>query len=133
MTVLHESPVVPAQSAPGRQVAISIRGQQVTVDCPSWCAYPHSEVYGSLEDVSHHGPAISLTAPSHCGAVEAVLAARVSSWPFAGDVEAAGPFVAFDPVNDEVAQLTPAALTALADQVVAHGYALRAMAASIAG
>ncbi len=133
MTVLHESPAVPSQTTTGRHVAALVRGQRVFVECPSWCTHPHAESYRSLEDVSHHGDAVQLFAPSYNGVIEAVLAARVSSWPFAGDSETAVPFVAFDPVGDEVAQLTPEALTAFADQVIAHGYALRALAASITG
>ncbi|RXS84203.1 hypothetical protein EST92_11640 [Streptomyces sp. TM32] len=113
-------------------ITILVRGQQVTVDCPPWCTRPHSEVYRSLEDVSHHSDAISLTAPSHQG-VEQVLTARISSWPFAGDPATERPFVAFDAVGDEVAQLTPEAALAAADQTIAHGYALRALVGIISG
>lgn len=132
MTVLHETTVVPAQSTPGRQVAISVRSQQVFIDCPSWCTHRHAEAYRSLEDVSHHSDAIQLFAPSYNGVIEAVLGAHISSWPFAGDPQTATPFAALDPVGDEVAQLPPAALAAFADQVIAHGYALRTLAATIA-
>lgn len=111
---------------------ILVRGQQVTVDCPPWCTYPHAEAYRSLEDVSHHSDAISLTVPSYQG-VEQVLTARVSSWPFAGDPATERPFVAFDAVGDEVAQLSPEAALAAADQVIAHGHALRALVGIISG
>ncbi|MER7151244.1 DUF6907 domain-containing protein [Streptomyces lydicus] len=107
-----------------------IRGQHVTVDCPPWCTHPHTEAYRSLEDVSHHGDAISLTVPTHQG-VEQALTARISSWPFAGDPDTEKPFIAFDAVGDEVAQLTPEAALAAADQTIAHGYALRALADAI--
>ncbi|MGW2920380.1 DUF6907 domain-containing protein [Streptomyces angustmyceticus] len=111
---------------------VVVRGQQVTVDCPAWCTHPHTEAYRSLEDVSHHSDAISLTAPSHQG-VEQVLTARISSWPFAGDPATENPFVGFDAVGDEVAQLAPEAALAVADQVEAHVAALRALVAIISG
>ncbi len=126
------APAVPSQSAPSRQVAVKVAGATMVVPCPIWCTHPHGEAYRSLEDVSHHGAPISLAAPTYDG-VEQVLTARVSSWPFAGDPETTAPFIAFDAVGDEVAQLAPTAALAVADQVIAHGYALRAMAASIAG
>ncbi|MFB6567352.1 DUF6907 domain-containing protein [Streptomyces noursei] len=116
---------------PNRQVTISVRGQQVTVDCPPWCTHPHDETYRTLDDVSHHSDEISLTTPSYRGATEQALTARLSVWPFADDPETDHPFIAFDAVGDEYAQLTPAAFTAFADQVIAHGYALRALAAVI--
>ncbi|MFF8784783.1 DUF6907 domain-containing protein [Streptomyces sp. NPDC015125] len=127
---------VDASTTPGTQtdgtVAVLVRGQQVTVDCPPWCTHPHSEAYRSLEDVSHHGDAISLTAPSHQG-VEQVLTARISSWPFAGDPATTKPFIAFDAVGDEVAQLSPEAATAVADQFEAHVATFRALIAIISG
>lgn len=128
---------VPAQmrrsgSAGAGQAEVLVRGQHVIVDCPSWCTYAHVEAYRSLEDVSHHSDAISLTAPSHQG-VEQVLTARISSWPFAGDPATEKPFIAFDAVGDEVAQLTPEAALAVADQTEAHVAALRSLAVIIAG
>lgn len=114
-------------------IAVLVRSQRITVDCPSWCTHPHAEDYRSLEDVSHHGPAIQLFAPSHNGVIESVLKAKVSSWPFAGDPETAVPFIAFDPVGDEVAQFTPETLAAFADQVIAHGHALHTLAATFPG
>ncbi|WP_310725066.1 DUF6907 domain-containing protein [Streptomyces sp. N2A] len=130
---------IPRQSAKvspeqaGRQVAVLVRGQRVTVDCPrTWCTHPHSEAYRSLEDVSHHSDAISLTVPTHQG-VEQVLTARISSWPFAGDPATERPFIAFDAVGDEVAQLTPEAATAVADQFEAHVATFRALIAIISG
>ncbi|MFJ3950277.1 DUF6907 domain-containing protein [Streptomyces libani] len=129
--------VVPAQPSGisrsnARQAGILVRGQRITVDCPPWCIHLHTEAYRSLEDVSHHSDAISLTAPSHQG-VEQVLTARISSWPFAGDPATESPFIAFDAVGDEVAQLAPETALAAADQVIAHGYALRALVGIIAG
>lgn len=130
MTVLHESPVVPSQSTPSRQVAVMVGGAVVVVPCPLWCTHPHNEEYRTLPDLSHHGASIFLAAPTY-GGVEQVLTAHISSWPFAGDPETTAPFIAFDAVGDECAQLAPTAALAVADQVIAHGYALRTLAASI--
>ncbi|MEU5016342.1 hypothetical protein AB0G60_02790 [Streptomyces angustmyceticus] len=127
----HQVDACPTRSA--GTAAVLVRGQQVTVDCPPWCTHPHTEAYRSLEDVSHHGDTVSLFVPSYNGKIESVLTAHVASWPFAGDSETAAPFVAFDAIGDEVAQLTPEAVTAIADQVIAHGHALRALAAAISG
>ena len=126
----HQVDARPTRSA--SIATVVVRGQQVTVDCPPWCTHPHTEAYRSLEDVSHHSDAISLTAPSHQG-VEQVLTARISSWPFAGDPVTENPFVAFDAVGDEVAQLAPEAALAAADQTIAHGHALRALVGIISG
>jgi hypothetical protein len=131
ITVLKAVPAQTRQLSAGT-ITVLVRGQRITVDCPSWCTHPHTEAYRSLPDVSHHGDAISLAAPSHQG-VEQVLTARISSWPFAGDPATESPFVAFDAVGDEVAQLTPEAALAAADQTIAHGYTLRALAATISG
>lgn len=125
------TPAVPAQAARSRRVAVTVGGATMLVSCPLWCTHPHSEAYRTLADVSHHGASISLAAPTYDG-VEQVLTARISSWPFAGDPETATPFIAFDAVGDEVAQLTPIAALAVADQVIAHGSALRALANSVA-
>ena len=131
MTVLHEPPVVPSQSAPSRQVAVTVDGATVVVPCPLWCTDPHAEAYRSLPDVSHHGAEIKLAVPVHGGVIDEALSARIESWPFTGDPRTMNPFVAYNPVGDEFAQLAPEAMTAAADQVIAHGYALRAMAVSI--
>ncbi|MFF7411622.1 DUF6907 domain-containing protein [Streptomyces lydicus] len=131
MTVL--APAVPAQVAPSRQVAVSVAGVTVVVPCPIWCTDPHAGNYVDLVDLSHNGDAIFLAAPSYRGAVERTLIARVSSRPFSGTPETERPFLVFDPIDDECAQLDSTAALALADQVIAHGHALRAMAASIAG
>ncbi|MET7795690.1 DUF6907 domain-containing protein [Streptomyces decoyicus] len=128
MTVL--APAIPAQVSPSRQVAVTVAGATVVVPCPLWCTHPHSEAYRSLPDVSHHGAPITLAAPTY-GGVEQTLTARISSWPFASDPETATPFIAFDAIGDECAQLAPTAALAVADQVIAHGYALRALASSV--
>lgn len=131
MSVATTAPAVAmATTAPSRQVAVTVGGATVVVPCPLWCTHSHSEEYRTLADVSHHGAPVSLAAPTYDG-VEEVLTARISSWPFAGDPETVTPFIAFDAVGDEVAQLAPTAALAVADQVIAHGYALRALAASI--
>lgn len=119
-------------AAPSRQVAVSVAGATVVVPCPIWCTDPHGDAYWSLPDVSHHGASITLTAPTH-GGVEQALTARISSWPFADDPETTNPFIVFDAIGDECAQLAPTAALAVADQVIAHGYALRALASSVAG
>lgn len=133
MTVLHESPAVPAQVTPSRQVAVTVGGATVVVPCPLWCTDPHAEAYRSLPDVSHHGAEITLAVPVHGGAIDEALTARIESWPFTGDHRTMNPFVAYNPAGDEFAQLAPEAMAAAADQVIAHGYALRTMAASISG
>lgn len=131
MTVL--APAVPSQSAPSRQVAVTVGGATKVVPCPIWCTDPHAETYRSLEDVAHRGKEIALSVPVHGGDAVQVLSARIESWPFAGDPETEAPFAAYNPANDEYAQITREGLTSAADQVIAHGYAMRAMAASIAG
>ncbi|MEE4419559.1 DUF6907 domain-containing protein [Streptomyces bugieae] len=130
MTVL--APAVPSQSAPSRQVAATVAGATVVLPCPLWCTHPHNEEYRALPDVSHHSDELTLSVPVH-GGVDSTLVTRISCWPFADEAATAVPFVSCNPVGDEFAQLTPEAATALADQVIAHGYAMRAVARSISG
>ncbi|SHL74523.1 DUF6907 domain-containing protein [Streptomyces yunnanensis] len=116
-----------------RSVRILVRDAKVTVDCPAWCVEPHTEVYRSLEDVAHRGSEIALSVPVYGGDTVQVLTARIESWPFAGDPQTQNPFFAYNPANDEFAQITPEVMAAAADQVIAHGHALLALAATIAG
>lgn len=126
---------VPAQTRrpSASTVSVLVRGQRITVDCPSWCTESHDEAYRSLEDVAHRGDKIALSVPVHGGDVVQVLSARIESWPFAGDPKTEAPFFAYNPANDEFAQLNAEGMTAAAGQSIAHGHALLALAGSISG
>ncbi|MFJ1995701.1 DUF6907 domain-containing protein [Streptomyces asiaticus] len=115
-----------------RKVTVSVRGQKATIDCPAWCVDPHSEDYAFIQDVSHHGEEIALTAPEHQGTTE-VLVASISQWPFVNDEEQGLPYLGFDATGSgDVAALAPAAALAFIDQAAAHLDKLRAQVRQLA-
>lgn len=129
MTVPQAALAAPPQSTDSRQTAVSVHGATVFVPCPAWCTDSHTEPYAFLEDVSHHGEAVSLGAPSFSGQPDRVLVARVSQWPYTSDAATARPYLSLDAAGDgECAELDATAATAFADQLVAHAVQLRALA-----
>ena len=109
---------------------VSVRGQQVTVDCPAWCTHPHAGEYRSLEDVWHEGREVSLALP---GSSEQVVGAQISSWPFAGDPNTASAYMSVFLQGADYLEFTPAQAIAFADQMMACAEDIRAMAEAISG
>lgn len=113
-----------------RLVPASVRGRIVHVSCPDWCVVDHAAAdEHHLEDVSHLGEQLSMTAPVGLTGSEDVLVAHVSQWPFSGETH---PYLALDATGcGEFSELTKVQALAFADQLVAHAAQLRALAASI--
>lgn len=118
-----------ATSEPGgeRLVPASLRGQTIHVACPDWCVVDHAatdEHY--LEDVSHLGKQLSMTAPVGLNGSEDVLVAHVSQWTFSGETH---PYLALDATGSgEFSELTKVQALAFADQIVAHAAMIRSLA-----
>ncbi|MFE9003255.1 DUF6907 domain-containing protein [Streptomyces sp. NPDC007875] len=123
---IPQQPTTEAADRQARKVTVTIRGAEAIITCPAWCVDPHSEDYAFIQDVSHHGEEIALTAPEHQGTTE-VLVASISQWPFVNDADRGLPYLGFDATGSgDVAALAPAAALAFIDQAAAHLDRLRA-------
>lgn len=117
--------------AGGRMATVLLRGVSVQIPCPSWCELEHATVSENfLEDIYHSGRVQHLTAPTFNG-TEQVMTAWVTQYPFS---DHPAPYMALDASGDgEMAELTPEAALAFADQLVAHAAQIRRMAHRIQG
>ena len=109
-----------------------VNGAPVTVDEPAWCVVDHSaERFRNLEDLHHAGPDISLPVKLYGGSTEHVLLAQMMQWPFEDKHDHRGrPYLSIDATGGggNCDGYGSAGALALADQVIAHGEALRAQA-----
>ncbi|MFH0244427.1 DUF6907 domain-containing protein [Streptomyces sp. HK10] len=114
---------------PGRMVPARIQGALLSIPCPPWCTVDHVEQdVAFVADIYHASDRVSVSAPAMGGGTEDVLEAWLTVYPFAHGPEAA-PVVAFDAAGGgEVAELSPEALEAHADQLAAHVKKLRHLA-----
>lgn len=124
--VVHTTPMHTTPAAGERAVATIIDGVPTVITCPSWCTLDHAaENFRFIEDVDHVGPETALSVPRHNGDALGILGARLVQTPYARQRRA---MLSLEVTEDDHVDLTAEAASALADQVIAHGVALRELA-----
>lgn len=126
MTAMLSAPS--PRPAPSRLTTTVVRGTAIAVPCPDWCVVDHaSERESFLEDVTHRGPEVAVSAPVGINyRTEDILSAYVTQAPFLPDSRDRGPLLAVDATGSgEFAELSKTEAHAFLDQLAAHIAALR--------
>ncbi|GAA2118342.1 DUF6907 domain-containing protein [Streptomyces synnematoformans] len=120
-----------AEKPAERTVATLVAGVPTVITCPSWCVKNHAAETDvmCIEDVSHAGSETVLTVPTFGGGTEEALDVRLVQWPHC---QRGRPYVSLRSPGEDCTDLTAAAASAFADQVIAHGVALRQLARQLA-
>lgn len=138
MTVLHEAPVVPSQSAAARSWLRRIyNGGQIIETCPKWCTDRHAnDHHGHLDDLQHgarfDGPLLPVFDAEQGTLPVPILAGRLSVDPYSDDPRRRVPHVHLEPFADEVMEcLEPDDLAAVIVAIEAHCGQMRAVHAQL--
>ncbi|MFI5985082.1 DUF6907 domain-containing protein [Streptomyces sp. NPDC051555] len=116
-----------------RIVPAMVSGQQIFVECPSWCTVDHVEhAEGFLVDLWHASNYADLNAPRIGKDPELVLFARLGIDPFASEPERQRAFITVDD-GGEGAYMTPDQADEFADNLEAFAPQIREMARTARG
>lgn len=114
----------------GRLVPAKLQGVTVYIPCPDWCTKDHAgETLMFMDDLNHVGPAIEVTVPTFGGGTEEALDAMLVQWPHC---ERGRVYVSLRSPSEDCTDLTAGAASEFAEQLIAHGVALRKMAQQLA-
>ncbi|MBT2477619.1 hypothetical protein [Streptomyces sp. ISL-94] len=117
-------------TTPPRLAPAVVRGQQILIQCPSWCTIDHvAHAEGFLEDVWHCGDYADLMAPRMGKDPELALFARLGIDPYASEPARRKPFVTVDD-GGEGYYMTPDMADEFAENLTAFAEKIRAMARS---
>ncbi|HKR49530.1 MAG TPA: hypothetical protein VJT72_08110 [Pseudonocardiaceae bacterium] len=121
--------LAPTQTPPAHRVVPAlVNGQQIFIECRSWCSMDHvAENVRQLADAYHSSDFADLLIRSGSGKPELLLSARIGLDPYSPDPARLVPFVVIDDGSD-CADLTPQQAEEFADSLVAFAAKVRDLA-----